>query len=174
MTWLGEHPSATACSSWHQVIHATSNVEVFRGPLRCESNVLRWYNSIGIVFGVFRRSTAGEELRFDPELSSCEDWDLWLRLSELHPITVLPTPLYHYHQHILARVSRAEGVGAAGRASFLDKHRESMSPGCVAYHRACITLLEDAPEPLSWPPCCKKDRSPQPARVPCSVCSTRR
>jgi len=145
MTWLSEHPAALACSSWHQVIHSTSRAEVFRGPTRCDSKVLRWYNSIGILFGVFSRSTAGDVLRFDPELQACEDWDLWLRLAEIQPIAVLPAPLYAYHQHTSARVSRADGVGAAGRSSFLTKHRASMSAGCVAYHAACIELLEGRP-----------------------------
>jgi hypothetical protein len=142
MTWLNEHPAAVACSSWHQVIHSTSQAELFRGPARCDANVLRWYNSIGIPFGVVSRSTAGNVLRFDPELQACEDWDLWLRLAEIQPIAVLPAPLYAYHQHASARVSRAVGVSAAGRSSFLIKHRASMSSGCVAYHAACIALLE--------------------------------
>jgi glycosyltransferase involved in cell wall biosynthesis len=142
MTWLNEHPAAVACSSWHQVIHSTSRVELFRGPTRCDANVLRWYNPIGIPFGVFSRSTAGNMLRFDPELQACEDWDLWLRLAEIQPIAVLPAPLYAYHQHTSARVSRADGVSASGRSSFLTKHRASMSSGCVAYHAACIALLE--------------------------------
>ena len=142
MAWLNDHPAAVACSSWHQVIHSTSRAEVFRGPTRCEADVLRWYNSIGILFGVFRRSTAGHVLSFDPQLQACEDWDLWLRLAGIQPIAVLPVPLYAYHQHTSARVSRGDGVGAAGRATFLRKHRTSMSAGCIAYHAGCIALLE--------------------------------
>lgn len=142
MAWLIRHPDATACSSWHRVIRPDGSSVVFRGPTSVSTEVLRWCNAVGIVFGVVRRSTAGNALSFDPTLEAAEDWDLWLRLSELGPPNVLPSPLYCYRQHIEARVSRGDGVGAAGRASFLAKHRASMDGNCAAYHRACIALLE--------------------------------
>jgi glycosyltransferase involved in cell wall biosynthesis len=40
----------------------------------------------------FNRRVCGEELRFDPSLRTCADFDLWLRLSEL-PIQRIPSIL---------------------------------------------------------------------------------
>ena len=68
--------------------------------------------------------------------------DLWLRLAERGPLTVLPQPLYLYHQHEGQRVSRYDW-SAAGRRAFLAKHRASMSPSCVAFHECMIELSTD-------------------------------
>lgn len=36
---------------------------------------------------------------FDPELTSCMDYDLWLRLGSVHTLVRVPHVLAHYHHH---------------------------------------------------------------------------
>ena len=43
-----------------------------------------------------RRETVEMVGRFDPDLTSLEDWDLWLRLSEEHEMEGIPDPLARY------------------------------------------------------------------------------
>ncbi len=140
--WLEAHPSEAVVSSWHAIVLPDGTSTSFRGPRRCSAAVLRWYDPLGALFMVVRRSAFGEEPVFDETLPTGEDWDLWLRLAERGPVTVLPQPLYLYYQHEGQRVSRS-GRSAAGRRAFLSKHRASMSPSCVAFHECMIELSAD-------------------------------
>jgi len=78
---------------------------------------------------------------YDESLCACEDWDLWLRLAQSTPVPVLPYPLYEYHQHGAARVTRTGTNVTDGRRAFLAKHGDSMSAACRRYHEAVIALL---------------------------------
>ncbi len=137
--WLEAHPREAVVSSWHAIVRPDGTSTSFRGPRRCRAAVLRWYDPLGALFAVVRRSAIGEEPLFDETLPTGEDWDLWLRLAERGPITVLPQTLYLYYQHEGQRVSRHDW-SAAERRAFLVKHRASMSPSCVAYHECMIEL----------------------------------
>lgn len=138
--WLEAHPSEAVVSSWHAVVRPDGSTTTFRGPRRCSAAVLRWYDALSALFLVGRRSAVGNALVFDETLSSCEDWDLWVRLAGFGPITLLPQPLYRYHQHLSPRVSRSGDGGATGRRAFLAKHRSSMSSSCIAFHECMIEL----------------------------------
>ncbi len=122
-------------TSWHQVVQdATGRVTLYRGPLGFGANELLWFNFVALPFGVIRRTLFPDDLAMDTALPSCEDWDLWLRCAQAHPIATLAQPLYAYHQHADDRVTRVGSGDRIGRQGFLDKHASSMSPSCRRYH----------------------------------------
>lgn len=133
----------TACSSWHSVVHPDNSSVTFRAPTLAAAQTLRWFDVIAALFACIDRALAGDELRFDESLSACEDWDLWLRLARRSPVPVLPHPLYEYHQHGAARVTRTGTNAVDGRRAFLAKHGDSMSSACRRYHEAVIALMDN-------------------------------
>jgi len=48
---------------------------------------------------ICRRDLFDEAGGFDPDLSQCADWDMWVRLASLTPFTRLDEPLVRYRQH---------------------------------------------------------------------------
>ena len=148
--WLpGAATAAVAASTpmtgvvygWHQVLHElTGRCVTFRAPAECSPSIMRWVNVPWILSGVARRSVLGDVLRFDPNLRTSEDWDLWLRCADVAPMTLVPTALYKYVQHSGERVSRARADHDDGHQRLLDKHRSSMSPACIAHHELAIAM----------------------------------
>jgi len=133
----------SACSAWHAVVHPDNSSVTFRAPTLAEAQTLRWFDVIAAPFACIDRAMAGKELWFDESLSACEDWDLWLRLAQSAPVPVLPHPLYEYHQHGAARVTRTGTNVTDGRRAFLAKHGDSMSAACRRYHEAVIALIDN-------------------------------
>ncbi len=56
---------------------------------------------------LLRMNKAKEAKGFDESLKIGEDWDLWLRLSEEHPVEYLPIPTYLYRVHDASLIGRA-------------------------------------------------------------------
>jgi len=136
---LRANPSLGAASCWHRVIHsATGRAVDYRGPLHFGAGALRWLNLVAIPFGVVRRSSHAEGLRFNPVLPPCEDWDMWLRCAERAPLEVVPLVLYEYYQHGGARVTKAGSGSRSGLGALLEAHSSSMTPACRAYHRLVL------------------------------------
>ncbi len=127
-------PSVGVAYGWHEVLlEATGRRVTFRTSADCSPTVMRWINVPWILSGIVRRSVVGDTLSFDPTLSASEDWDLWLRCADIAPMTLVRTALYRYVQHGGERVSR-DLAGLEGHERFIEKHRSSMSPACLAYH----------------------------------------
>lgn len=148
------HPDLGTLSSWHQVIHEeTGRNAVYRGPLHYGAEQLLWFNLVALPFGVVRRSIFPGGVTVDSDLPSCEDWDLWLRCARLGPIRTVPRVLYAYHQHHRTRVTRVGAVDRIGRQRFLDKHADSMTPACRAYHELVVAQLAgEGPRSVpNWP-----------------------
>ncbi len=134
-------PGVAVAYGFHEVlIEATGRRVTFRPPACTGPELMRWINVPSILSGIARRATVGSELHFDPALVIAEDWDLWLRCSELGPLALVPTPLYCYVQHVGHRVTRTPATLAEGRNRFLAKHRSSMTPACIAHHELTSAL----------------------------------
>ena len=134
-------PSTGVVYGWHQVFQeATGRCVTFRPPAACGPSIMRWINVPSILSGVARRSVLGDALRFDASLHTSEDWDLWLRCSDIAPMTLVPTALYRYVQHTGDRVTRGSVGHDESSQRFLDKHRSTMSPACIAHHELTIAL----------------------------------
>jgi hypothetical protein len=139
---FAEHPEVGVVTAWHRVVHEPGGqTAVFRGPLRFGADQLRWFDFVAVPFGVIRRDLFGPDLGVDPDLPSCEDWDLWLRCAESRPVQTLPAVLYAYHQHRGSRVTRGGSAFVEGRRRFLAKHSESMSASCRLYHELVVAQL---------------------------------
>lgn len=129
----------------HQVlIEDTGRLVTFRPPAVANAALMRWINVPAILFGVARRTNVEAELRFDTDLITSEDWDMWLRCAELAPMAMVPTPLYRYVQHGDDRVTSKRSAYAERQARFLEKHRSSMTPACIAHHELAIALTAHA------------------------------
>ena len=134
-------PSIGVVYGLHQVlIEATGRLVTFRPPASSSPEVMRWINVPAIVFGVVRRRNVGDELHFDTGLITSEDWDLWLRCVDVAPMALAPVPLYRYVQHTRDRVTTSQSAHVEGHRRFLDKHRSTMSPGCIAHHELAFAL----------------------------------
>jgi len=53
----------------------------------------------GIAAFLYRREYQQAVGEYDPALEGAEDWDLWVRLSELAPVVYVPEILYYYRRH---------------------------------------------------------------------------
>ena len=129
-------------TGWHRVVHdPDGRTALFRGPSHYGAGQLVWFDFVGVPFGVIRRELFEPGLAVDPQLPSCEDWDLWLRCAQVRPIRTLPRVVYAYHQHGGTRVTREGSAFYIGRQRFIQKHAESMSPACRLYHELVAAQL---------------------------------
>src|SRR4051812_19145790 len=88
--FLLEHREVGAVSCW-QVIDdgSTGAPAVFRGPTNIDADDLHWDNFGGSAsFCVWRRAAFDPEPRFDPELPSAQDWDVWLQCARQSGVRV--------------------------------------------------------------------------------------
>lgn len=72
---------------------------------------LRCANGLGSTSGaVIRRSALQEATGFNPELPSCQDWDLWFRLRRIGPMGVARLPLVRFncgpHERITTNMNK--------------------------------------------------------------------
>jgi hypothetical protein len=139
---FGEDREVGVVTAWHRVVHEPGgHTADFRGPLRYGADQLRWFDFVALPFGIIRRDFFEPDVRVDPDLPSCEDWDLWLRCAQVRPIRTLPAVLYAYYQHGGSRVTREGSAFVEGRRRFLAKHSGSMTPACRLYHELVVAQL---------------------------------
>lgn len=125
----------------HQVlIETTGRLVTFRPPPTPAPGLLRWLDVSPSIFGVVRRATVGDALRFDTTLTTSEDWDLRLRCNDVAPMVLVPTPLYRYVQHAGTRLTTSPIACAVGHRGFVDKHRPTMTAACIAHHELAYAL----------------------------------
>jgi len=140
---LGAHPDVVAASSWHVVLHAdTGGAAVFRGPLEYDGDDLLWQNFVALPFAMVRRTGLSFDVRFDPDLPTGEDWDLWLRCSHDGLVRTLPHVGYLYTQHGGDRVTRTADAQVTGRRNFVAKHGAAMSSSCRLFHETVLAGYE--------------------------------
>ncbi|HVA03644.1 MAG TPA: glycosyltransferase family 2 protein [Acidimicrobiales bacterium] len=143
LDFLDAHPDVVAASSWHVVHHADGGgAAVFRGPLEFGSRQLLWQNFVALPFAVVRRAALSFDVRFDPDLPTGEDWDLWLRCSREGLVRTVPHVGYLYTQHGGSRVTRAVEAQVTGRRNFVAKHGATMTGACRLYHETVLAGYE--------------------------------
>lgn len=118
------------------------NVEMIHRPRDNPSlHDLRCANALGSTSGaVIRRSALQEAGGFDPQLPSCQDWDLWFRLRRIGPMGVVREPLVRFncgpHERITTNMHK---VLAGHRAIFAhlmaDVERASERGRIAAQHK---------------------------------------
>jgi len=80
--------------------------------------------SVCMVRGEVFRKVGG----FDPRLSSCQDWDLWLKLHKLGDIVVCEEPLVRYSFHAGDQITGNALAEYRGRRRIHLKYVSEMSP----------------------------------------------
>ncbi len=74
------------------------------------------------VMGLVRRQCFTDVGLFDEQLSSCQDWDMWLRISEQYDFDILEEVVALYHCHG-AQLSSDFRSLIRGRTRMIEKHR---------------------------------------------------
>lgn len=89
-------------------------------------NALLRRNMIGTPSTVIiRREALGDSCRFDPELPSRQDWDMWLQLAKNSTFDSIEEPLVVYNLHG-NRMSTDYDSSLAGRMRILEKYRNDI------------------------------------------------
>jgi glycosyltransferase involved in cell wall biosynthesis len=83
--------------------------------------------------GMVRRSALDSIGGFDETLPSCQDMDLWLRISEQFDAAVVPEALVRVTKADEDRISNNVVYALRGRAQFCQKHKEKMIRQGVLY-----------------------------------------
>jgi hypothetical protein len=121
----------------------------YRGPTWCTADQLRWSNFLGSTsFVVVRRSAVDEW--FDPDLPTCQDWDLWLRAVGDGEAVIVPEVLVRYTTTGGDRLTADTAKRVAGHDRMVERHGAGMTPSCRAYHRA-RRLLRLPRTGTTWP-----------------------
>ena len=103
LTSLQEHPECRACYTALITVNddlvTTGKIVSQREASALEDLLLRG-NVVGTPSSVMcERALLVEQKGFDPSLSQCADWDLWLRLATTTEFLYLDEPLIKYRQH---------------------------------------------------------------------------
>jgi len=132
-----------AVSCWHAIDDGSSHgPALFRGPTAIGRDDLYWDNFCGSAsFCLWRRAAFVNEPRFDPELPSAQDWDVWLQCAQQTNVAVVPRVLCRYAVHEAPRITGSSTARIDGRRRVLERHRHAMTADCVAYNEASIELL---------------------------------
>jgi hypothetical protein len=136
VAFMDAHSDLAVVGCHHVVTGAGPDVE-YRGPTTWPADGLLWCNFLGSAsFVVVRRPPP-----FDRSFSACQDWDLWVRATMAGRAVVVPELLCRYRAEGVDRLTASAPGRLAGHIRFEERHRESMSTRCRAYHRARRTLL---------------------------------
>ena len=129
--------------------HHEEDGAAYRGPTHTTAEQLRWSNFLGSTSFVAVRRSALDEW-FDPELATCQDWDLWLRAIGEGEAVVVPEVLVRYETAGDDRMTTDVAKRVRGHDQLLERHGASMSSACRAYHRA-RRLLRLPRSAATWP-----------------------
>ena len=110
------------------VVSEQTGAEFFPPSTRLSGKVLEPLLENNLLLGapssaLIRRDCLEAVGLFDPNVWSCEDWDLWLRLAQRYEIKLLPEPLTVRYEYA-AGMSAQPGALRDGRALILEKHRK--------------------------------------------------
>jgi glycosyltransferase involved in cell wall biosynthesis len=103
---LTRNPEAIACFSGYRMVFS-DRIHSVGGRVSFSEDELRAANVIGTTSSaMIRREKFLEVGGFDPNLPSCQDWDLWLRLNAMGEFAIVPECLVDFNQGSPNRISR--------------------------------------------------------------------
>ncbi|MCU1378446.1 MAG: hypothetical protein JWN29_1429 [Acidimicrobiales bacterium] len=134
---LRSRPTLVAVSCHHEIVGDGRRL-AHRGPTDPTAEELLWCSFAGgTSFAMVARDRAGTEATFAEDLPTCEDWDLFARCGRTGGVAVVPEVLVAYRAHNGADRLTVQPAGRhTGHERFLERHRDAMTPDCVAYHAA--------------------------------------
>ncbi|HMH50513.1 MAG TPA: glycosyltransferase family 2 protein [Candidatus Acidoferrum sp.] len=112
-------------------------------PAEVTLDELQWGNVCGsFSFAMARRSALRRSGGITDDLASCQDWDFWLRMSEVGPIHVLQHHLATYHDEVRDRISRRyDDIYRGYRRAYL-RHAGRFSRPCRRRHLKYLLHLQ--------------------------------
>lgn len=130
---LTARPEAVASFTGTVYVDEQTGTEV-TGTCRIEPDMVEGLLLYSCIVGppssvLIRRVALSRVGGFDPRLSQCADWDMWIRLAEMGPLDVVDEPLVRYRVH-KSNMSRDVGLLEADTLRTLRKffavseHRE--------------------------------------------------
>ena len=75
---------------------------------------------------LIRKDCIDEVGRFDTELQSLQDFDLWLRIAKKYPVNYIEKPLLNYHLHHNERISTNNDKQVSGIERFIEKYTDDI------------------------------------------------
>lgn len=140
---LLDHPAEQAVSCHHELVDHARGSFAFRGPTTLDRQDLLWDNFAGSTsLCMMRTPVSNGGPRFDEQLASMQDWDLWVRCARQGPIGVVPAVLARHVAHAEERITTNAAAQVAGRRAFLERYSDEMSPRCLDYQRMRLRLAE--------------------------------
>lgn len=133
-----QHPDAPAIFCGIRFAYAERKPRIGLPPALVRTSDLAVSNVLATTSTAFVRKASFDAVQgFDIGLPTCEDWDLWIKLSKLAPLPVVQAPLVEYtyeannklsrdwsklmlgHELVFARITAEGGTGGQGRLSAL-------------------------------------------------------
>jgi glycosyltransferase involved in cell wall biosynthesis len=111
---LGQHPKAIASFTGNRFQYSGHYYDV-RSPEEITLQQLRCYNRLGTTSSaLIARDSFLAVGGFDPDLPSCQDWDLWINLIRVGRFATVPQALVFFNQREQRRISRNKSAVLAG------------------------------------------------------------
>ena len=133
------HPEAAMVTSDYWIVGADGSRRIVQvSKLGYSKQELKFWNYVGgCSLPLLRREQVLSVGGFDPELKSCQDWDLWFRLAKVSgDILCVDVPSAEILQHEGDRISNRRVNRYHGWRLFVKKHRKEFSLPVRAYHQA--------------------------------------
>jgi glycosyltransferase involved in cell wall biosynthesis len=148
-------PGAVACFTGLRYAYRERSFDVLP-PALLTTLDLRGANVVGSTSSaMIRRETFDVVGGFDPNLPSCQDWDLWIKLHQVGEFAMVREALVMFTQDGTDRISKnREAVFAGHRVVFdralqgLDDRGQRARVQARHYYRMAQILLEDMDEPV--------------------------
>lgn len=111
---LAANPAAVASFTGLRYAFAERSVDA-PAPREVTNLALRGGNIVGSTSSaMIRRSAFNAVGGFDPELPSCQDWDLWMKLRQQGEFAMVTEPMVSFTQDSSGRISRNRDAVFAG------------------------------------------------------------
>jgi glycosyltransferase involved in cell wall biosynthesis len=138
LAYFEDHPDVGVVGCHWAADYPGGRSAAFRDPEHVNARELLWCNFVGGCSPVIvkRAAVPPAQLRFDPAMTTCEDWDLWQRLAGHTAVAIVPEVLVRYQVHGGARLSDLLDDERQGRPAFVWRHQAEMTAVCAGYHRA--------------------------------------
>lgn len=128
--FLNHNSECVAVTSDFQIIHKKGKLgqRIKRIPVTIDKQTLLCYNFLGGASMCLAKTSSLKEINgFNPSLSSCQDWDLWLKLYSVGKIGVISEPLVRYYCQNEDRISSRLNNVYEGRRSIYFSYRDQMT-----------------------------------------------
>lgn len=139
LAMFAAHPGAPAVFTATLVSHVDGRRSVETVPPSvCRTDLFERNVLGGTSSAMIRRSAFDAVGGFLPDMPSCQDWDLWLRLAVLGPLAVCQAPLTIHHLHAGNRITADPERVISGQRRITALLRPEIAerdlPGIVAAH----------------------------------------